>query len=39
MYKQPEGKYINGELERVRTKYGEDVMTRMERSKNIYSQF
>jgi hypothetical protein len=39
MYRQPKGKYINGELERVRTKYHEHVVVRMERSINIYRKF
>jgi len=39
MYRQPRGKYINGELEIVRTKYGEHVVARMEQSINIYRKF
>jgi len=34
LYRQLKGKYLNGELERVRTKYGEHVMAKMEQSIN-----
>jgi hypothetical protein len=39
MYRQPKGKYVNGELERLRTKYGEHGKAIMERNIHIYRKF